>query len=457
MIGTAYLPLAADPTIGDERAIHEHLTQAAAEQMSQQQLVAQGKSLFVARFTPQDGVGRPAATQAEIPTWREPGATPAFFRTSGPEANSCAGCHNQPIAGGGGDFVTNVFSSEGIDDAEFDTLDPQFSNERGTTHLFGSGLVELLAREMTNDLQRLRDKAVEDARTTQKTQRITLQTKGVQFGSLSVAADGFINVDDVEGVDFDLIVKPFSQKGVFSSLRQFTINAMNAHHGMQSVERYGSRWTGVEDFDEDGIPNELLTGDITALVAFQATLATPLQKLPEHKLQQEAAQAGQKNFVDAQCNSCHMLALPLKSLSFTEPNPVNGAGNLRISDVKTPIEIRLSSMGLNKNANGEWLIPLFSDLKRHTIADNENNHFANELLGQRFIPRDVFLTPRLWGVGDSAPYGHRGDVTTLREAILHHGGEAAASRQMFANMPAQRQAEIIEFLKSLKFSTGVQG
>ena len=38
----------------------------------------------------------------------------------------------------------------------------------------------------------------------------------------------------IVGVDADLTVRPFSQKGVFASLRQFTINAMNAHHGMQA-------------------------------------------------------------------------------------------------------------------------------------------------------------------------------------------------------------------------------
>ena len=34
----------------------------------------------------------------------------------------------------------------------------------------------------------------------------------------------------------NLIVRPFSRKGVFTSLRQFTINALNIHHGMEVVE-----------------------------------------------------------------------------------------------------------------------------------------------------------------------------------------------------------------------------
>jgi len=67
------------------------------------------------------------------------------------------------IAGGSGDFVANVFVSEGFESAEFDNTDPTFSSERHTIALMGAGLVELLAREMTADLQATREGAVEQA------------------------------------------------------------------------------------------------------------------------------------------------------------------------------------------------------------------------------------------------------------------------------------------------------
>jgi hypothetical protein len=54
-------------------------------------------------------------------------------------------------------------------------------------------------------------------------------------------------------------------------LRQFTINAMNIHHGMEASERFGVRWTGSHDFGESGVPDAVYEGDISALVAFQAT------------------------------------------------------------------------------------------------------------------------------------------------------------------------------------------
>ncbi len=59
-------------------------------------------------------------------------------------------------SGGSGDDVANVFVSEGFESAQFDNVDPSFSSERHTIALMGAGLVELLAREMTADLQAIR-------------------------------------------------------------------------------------------------------------------------------------------------------------------------------------------------------------------------------------------------------------------------------------------------------------
>ena len=61
-----------------------------------------------------------------------------------------------------------------------------------------------------------------------------------------------------------------------------------------------------------------------------------------------------------------------------------------------------------------------------------------------------FLSHRLWDVGNTGPYGHRGDLTTMTEAIHFHGGEARASRDAFFALPADDQAAIIEFLKTLQ-------
>ena len=92
----------------------------------------------------------------------------------------------------------------------------------------------------------------------------------------------------------------------------------------------------------------------------------------------------------------------------------------------------------------------FTDLKRHVICDDQDPFFRNERLIQNGVPVDQFITRKLWDVGNTAPYGHRGDLTTITEAILHHAGEARSQRERFAALSKDQQAEIIEFLKQLQ-------
>ena len=417
-------------------------------------LIERGKVLFKAKFTTEDGAGRPKATQAIVPTRRKSGTNPSFSRTSGPDANSCAGCHNDPIIGGAGDFVANAFVSEGFESPAFDTTDPTFSSERHSTPLMGAGLVELLAREMTGDLQAQRQAAVKQAWASGKPVEADLVSKGVRFGSLTAQPDGMVALDRIEGVDADLIVRPFSRKGVFTSLRQFTINAMNNHHGMQAVERFGVRWTGSHDFGEGGVPDAVTAGDISAMTAWQASLAPPTVKtgLPEDW--RVAAAAGAKQFNTLGCNSCHVTALPLKSLKFVDPAPYDMAGTLRSGETGASIVLDLESQpfaqGLQKNAAGDWLVPLFSDLKRHLIVDAQVNSLGNELQAQRFVARDVFLTPRLWGIASTAPYGHRGDFRGLDEIITAHGGEARFARDAYLGAGKELRDNVIAFLRTLE-------
>ena len=441
----------------DERVFQpgSHLdfdTVAAAGSAALPALIVRGKELFKAKFTTADGAGRPKATQAIVPTKRKNGVNPPFSRTSGPDANSCFGCHNDPIEGGAGDDVANVFVSEGFESAQFDSIDPSFSSERHTIALMGAGLIELLAREMTVDLQAIRAAAVAEACATGKNASADLVTKGVRFGMIVAHPDGIIDLEGIEGVDSDLIVRPFSRKGVFTSIRQFTINALNIHHGMEAVERFGVRFTGSHDFAESGVPDSITAGDVSALVAFQATLAPPTVKTGLPNDWGVAAQAGEKRFNDLGCASCHRETLPLKSLVFTDPAPYDMAGTLRAGEVKEPIRIDLGALPfaktLQKNDKGEWLIPLYSDLKRHLIVDESVNALGNELQAQRFVERDVFLTPRLWGVGSTTPYGHNGAFRMLGEIIAAHGGDARFARDAYMALPPDEQDTVIAFLRT---------
>jgi len=443
-------------TIGDERIVGRHLEHAeiAADEVSFEAVAAHGRALFVGRYTVLDGAGRPAATQAIVPTGRDPQAAPAFQRTGGPDANACGSCHRDPEPGGAGDFAANAFVAEGFSDASFDSLDPQLSNERGTPALHGSGLIELLAREMTLELHGIRARAARRARSEGVAVTASLSTKGVEFGHVVVAPDGYVDDSGVEGVDSDLVVRPFGQKGVFASVREFTLGALNAHHGMQAQERFGERWTGTRDFDRDGVEDELTAGDVTALTLFQVTLPMPEQQLPDIAVLREAVARGQQLFREIGCGSCHRDSLALESAVFSEPGPYNPAGALRPDGKHEAVVLDLAVMagtaGLQRDAQGRWLVPLFSDLKRHRVADAQKQHYANEILSQRFVARDEFLTARLWGVGSTAPYGHRGDITTLDEATRHHGGEATAARVRYEELEELDRRRIIEFLRSLR-------
>ena len=416
------------------------------------ELIESGSILFNARFTTPDGVGRPMATQAIIPTKRRRAPRSEFSRTAGLDANACSSCHNVPAVGGAGDFSANVFVSEGFQHTDFDTTDPQFSNERNTNHLFGAGLVELLAREMSAELSVLRHQALLNAKQSGTQTKQALESKGIQFGYLVAYPDGRVDTRAIKGVDHDLVIRPFSHKGVMTSLRQFSINALNHHHGMQADERFGARWTGETDFDEDEVVQEISAGDVSALVAWQATLPPPTILEPADTEWINAASSGQKHFAQIGCADCHRPYLPLDSLLFNDPGPLDAAGTLRQGesiDSAYDLELLDWASSLERDDNGRIKVPLFGDLKRHTIADQQVAELGNELLSQRFVERNVFITTELWGVASTAPYGHRGNLTTLREVINAHGGDARASRDAWKSLSAQQQNEMIAWLKTL--------
>jgi len=412
-----------------------------------------GEALFKSKFTTPDGAGRPGATQAIIPTKVRHQSGQTFARLAGPDAQACSSCHNDPLVGGAGDFVTNVFVSEGFTNSNFDTSDPQFSNERGTNHLFGAGLIELLAREMSADLIALRSNALRLASSSDTPIRVELKTKGVFFGFLTAFPDGLANIKEIEGVDADLVIRPFSQKGVMTSLRQFTVNALNHHHGMQAVERFGERWTGEADFDEDGKHAELSAADISAMVAWQATLGAPAVNEPASASWKKAAVQGAALFSQFECNSCHRTELPLNGLAFADPGPYDVAGTLNSKQVQEPAIYDLSLLEwakrLPRNATGDVMVPLFGDLKRHKMTDRSVSTLGNELLSQRFVGRDIFMTAELWGVGSTAPFGHRNDFTTLDEIIMAHGGAGRKSRDRYFSATSGERSAVIAFLKTL--------
>lgn len=95
-------------------------------------------------------------------------------------------------------------------------------------------------------------------------------------------------------------------------------------------------------------------------------------------------------------------------------------------------------------------MPLFGDLKRHKMTDRTNEALGNELLPQRFVDRNIFQTAELWGIGSTAPYGHRNDFTTLDAIIRAHGGDAGESASRYAALEEEQRSALIAFLKTLR-------
>ena len=268
--------------------------------------------------------------------------------------------------------------------------------------------------------------------------------------------DGTYDASRLRGVDADLTVKPFGIKGVAISLREFTIGALNQHHGIQAIERFGWERTGISDFDGDGVEVEFTIGQVTALVLFQAMLPAPRQETPRSPEAAREVRRGEELFSRVACDTCHVPRLPLDTLRFTEPNPYNRPGTLRPEDGLglAEAEVHVDGDAIRRDDSGQVWVWAYTDLRRHRICDDDTPAFCDEHLRQDFIPTNEFMTPRLWGVGDSGPYGHRGNLGTLGEAILHHGGEARESRQRFEMLSSGEKRALIEFLRTLRAPRG---
>jgi len=484
LAAAAALLNAAERKIGQEISITTHLKDGEEFQLSITDLIAFGQKLFNAVWTIQEGGGRPL-TKGNGNPLSDPNSPLVFPRNfnriSAPDANACGGCHNQPVSGGAGDIVTNVFVlGQRFDFASFDGRDltatrgaideggvsvtmQTISNSRKTVGMFGSGFIEMLSRQITADLQTIRDSIAPGASK-------LLLSKGISFGTLARFADGRWDTSRIEGLPAtslqttgpdsppSLIIKPFHQAGAVVSLREFTNSAFNHHHGIQTTERFG---VGT-DPDGDGVINEMTRADVTAVALFQATMAVPGRVIPNDFFVDLAVHVGANRFEKVGCATCHIPSLPLdnKGWIYSEPNPYNPVKNLRPGDAPS-LSVDLTSDELPqprlKPLNGVVHVPAFTDFKLHDICSGPNDPNAEALdqLQQAgsigfFAGNRKFITRKLWGAGNQPPYFHHGLFTTMRQAILAHDGEALGSRQAFQALSRQEQDSVIEFLKTLR-------
>jgi hypothetical protein len=332
--------------------------------------------------------------------------------------------------------------------------------------MFGSGYIEMLARQITEDLQAIRN-------ATPPLGVSTLMSKGISYGTLARLADGSWMTSGVQGIAApslattgpadppSLVIRPFHQAGNVVSIRQFSNNAFNHHHGIQSTERFGKD----TDPDGDGFTNEMTRADVTAVSIFQATMAVPGRVIPNDPDIEAAVLEGEQRFRSIGCESCHVPALPLdrQGWMFSEPNPFNPVSppNLLVGQAPT-LTVDLSSDALPsprlKPRHGVVMVPAYTDLKLHDITTGVPGDPNIEALDMNqpagspgfFAGNGKFLTRKLWGTANEPPFFHHGMFTTLRQAVKAHDGEAKTSRIAFESLSQYGQDSIIEFLKTLQ-------
>ncbi|MDJ0926623.1 MAG: di-heme oxidoredictase family protein [Gammaproteobacteria bacterium] len=397
-----------------------------------------GLHVFSARFRKSDGFGDGPVALGGRPLLQNNGT---FLRINGLDAQSCLGCHDEISAAvtpvikgvGGSAGIANsaMPMTRAIDVADFTGngfagFDGRLINPPA---LFGTGGVQLVAKEMTTVLQQQKQQALQTPGT-----EVRLRANGVDFGHIVADAQGNLDTSGVEGIDADLVVRPFGRKGEFASVRAFDVNALMFHMGLQPVEMVGAD----VDADNDGVSNEVTIGEVSALEIFVTT-----QERPRWTPLNSYAVSGARRFQQIGCADCHRPTMVTRSpyLTYSYPEVETDPSQ----NVFYSVDLRQQPAGFQQFGRG-IVVPMFSDLKRHDMGPE----LAESLFSATDQQNREFITVRLWGVADTAPYLHDGRAFTLNEAILLHGGEAQTARDRYAALSVAGRNDVLAFLATLR-------
>lgn len=411
--------------------------------------IRRGRQLFQRKFTRVEGNGPNVGDGAgDINTNLAIGAG---------LADSCASCHGRPrgSGGAGGDVVTRPDS-------------------RDAPHLFGLGLKEMLADEITTDLRTIRAQAASEALANHASVTKRLTSKGIDYGTITAKADGTVDTNHVEGVNADLRVRPFFHHGGTISIREFVVGALQNEMGLQSVDpdlakaATGGRITTpsgmvldgsidavdapptsdpAADPDGDGVVNEIPSSLVDYMEFYLLNYFEPATYE-----QTNDTRRGRKLFEKIGCSNCHVPDLQLNrdrrvADVQTVYDPVNGNFNNLFATI-TPLfnatDDHSGFPSFKRPALRPFLVKnLFTDFKRHDLGPGfHERNYDGTMTTQ-------FMTTPLWGVGSTAPYGHDGRSINLAEVILRHAGEAQSERDAFATMDGEKRAALLAFLSSL--------
>lgn len=410
--------------------------------------VVRGRQLFQRKFTRDQGNG-PRVLNGVGDIEANPGLGAGM-------ADSCAACHARPkgSAGFGGDVFTRPDS-------------------RDAPHLFGLGLQEMLADEITSELRGIRKLAVNRASMSGMPVSMPLIGKGIDYGMIHVDGSGVIDTADVEGVDPDLRVRPFFAEGSQFSMREFAVGAFAAEMGMPAFDPdlataaaggtvttpSGLVLNGMldtvgappasspfDDPDADGVIDEVNVALIDHMEFYLLNYFKP-----GRGFRSAIVNSGAAIFDQIGCQSCHVRDLAIvNDRRVADVETAHDPAKNGFNDMYATAALLLNVVGdmsgfpdLKLPAGNSFLVEdIFTDFKRHDLGSKfwERN-FDGSL-------QKEFVTEPLWGVGSTPPYGHDGRSMTLRDVILRHGGEAETQRNAFEAL-AERDKIVLElFLQS---------
>ncbi|TLY16120.1 MAG: hypothetical protein E6K69_04690 [Nitrospirae bacterium] len=346
----------------------------------------EGRQLFEFPFTPRDGLG------------------PIF------NARACEACHHIPTIGGHGPgYRGNIRYAEGnqgpagrlfheraVPGVSPETLpgNALLSKRRPPT-LLGLGLIEAIPEE-------------------------------------AILANADPDDKDRDGIRGrasmrDGHVQRFGSQAHVGSLVEFVSDALRQEMGLTSPTAGFDRETSPIElpiFLQKRIPEPNVTREtVQKLVDFVALLA-PSARDAEFVGEAHQVTQGERLFRELACVKCHVPAFRTSAKPFT-----------RMGD-STPVTFAVL---LDRE------IAPYSDFLLHDLGPALNDGVA---LG--VAKPGEYRTPPLWGLRFRMhQLLHDARANNLEQAIIYHGGEAAASRNRFLSLPNEDRQALVEFLKTL--------
>ena len=234
---------------------------------------------------------------------------------------------------------------------------------------------------------------------------------------MALADPGDTNLDGISG-RIQTVLDPqtsqqrlgrFTHKGGKARISHQIAGALNTDMGVTT-----SIFPMLDGDATNGVP-ELADADLDKMTRYVALLGVSARR----DLTNAQALQGEQLFISANCVKCHT-----PTLTTSAYHPMT---ELRNQVIHPYTDLLLHDMGSG-------------------LADN---------MGEGVAAGSEWRTPPLWSIGLTAgvsggeAYLHDGRARSLEEAILWHGGEAEASKEIFRTLSATQRAAVIAFLKSL--------